>query len=111
VIHSLRTSGDFRALRASGRRVSDGPITVIAAPPEQVGDTRVGYVIPRRVGTAVCRNRLRRQLREVLRQCDRQGTLPVSRYLVICNRDATQLEYSALTSGIERALRRVSSET
>jgi ribonuclease P protein component len=71
--------------------------------------SQVAYAIPRRVGTAVRRNRLRRQLRALLAGFDKDGALPTSRYLVICQPHAAHLGYAALSSCLEGAIQRVSS--
>jgi ribonuclease P protein component len=71
--------------------------------------SQVAYAISRRVGTAVRRNRLRRQLRALLAGFDKDGSLPSSRYLVICNPEAANLDHAGLASCLEGALHRVSS--
>ncbi len=52
------------------------PFRVSAIVRPECETVAVGYVIPRRVGNAVVRNRLRRQLREVMALLDRRGSIP-----------------------------------
>ena len=59
----------FDALRRDGRRARRGPMTVIYLPGGN--DVRVAYAIGRKVGPAVVRNRVRRRLREAVRELDR----------------------------------------
>jgi ribonuclease P protein component len=109
VIEPLRSAGEFRTLRATGRRVTNGPITMIVCDADSADRTQVAYAISRRVGTAVRRNRLRRQLRALLAGFDKGGSLPSSRYLVICQPQAAHLDHSGLSHCLEGVIQRVSS--
>ena len=62
----LRRQADFRAVRAGGRRAADSVLIINAVHSGQQ-DTRFGLSVGKRVGNAVVRNRLKRQLREILR--------------------------------------------
>ena len=64
--HRLRGSRAFTAVRGWRTVSRSGPLRVNVAP-NQVGVARIGFVIPRSVGGAVTRNRVRRRLRELLR--------------------------------------------
>ena len=61
----LSRSRDFDAVYRHGRSVSTRSLTLHWFPREEdaAGTARVGLAIPRAVGTAVARNRLKRQLR------------------------------------------------
>ena len=62
----LSRSRDFDAVYRQGRSVSTRSLTLhwFAREDDPDGVARVGLAIPRAVGTAVARNRLKRQLRE-----------------------------------------------
>jgi ribonuclease P protein component len=66
----LRRTADFGRLRVEGRRFSHQLLTVSVLS-NDLPHNRYGFVISRRVGKAVQRNRLRRQLREVIRAVHR----------------------------------------
>ncbi len=66
-LESLRTRGQFGATLRLGRR-ERRTLIAIAAHPNQLGRTRVGYSVGKRVGGAVVRNLVRRRLRELMRQ-------------------------------------------
>jgi ribonuclease P protein component len=66
---------------------------------------RVAYAIGRRVGPAVVRNRLRRQLRAAVREIDvATGGLPAGAYLVSPRPEAASRRYDELRSDLEAAL-------
>ena len=62
----LRASGDFAAAMRGGRRMRHPLLTIVA---RRTGgpSTRVGFATSKRVGGAVERNRLKRQLRVITR--------------------------------------------
>ena len=65
--HRLSRSRDFDAVYRQGRSVSTRSLTLhwFAREDDGGGTARVGLAIPRAVGSAVVRNRLKRQLRAV----------------------------------------------
>ncbi len=65
--HRLSRSRDFEAVYRQGRSASTRYLTVHWFPRPETDDlapSRVGFAVPRAVGTAVVRNRVKRQLRE-----------------------------------------------
>jgi ribonuclease P protein component len=75
-------------------------------------DVRVAYAIGRKVGSAVVRNRVRRRLREAVRDLDRTtpGGLACGAYLVIVRPEAAQRPYRDLREDLRLACAAVSSE-
>jgi ribonuclease P protein component len=65
--HRLSRSRDFDAVYRQGRSVSTRSLTLhwFTREDDADGAARVGLAIPRAVGSAVVRNRLKRQLRAV----------------------------------------------
>ena len=61
----LSRSRDFDAVYRHGRSVSTRFLVLYWFPREDGGDARLGLAVPRKVGGAVTRNRIRRQLKEV----------------------------------------------
>ncbi|MDQ3873932.1 MAG: ribonuclease P protein component [Actinomycetota bacterium] len=67
--HRLSRSRDFDAVYRRGRSVSTRFLVLYWFGRDGAdGEPRVGLAVPRKVGGAVRRNRLKRQLREVWRQ-------------------------------------------
>lgn len=62
----LRQAADFASLRREGRTVS-GRWMVLSARPNGLAHNRYGFIVSRRVGKAVARNRARRVMREGVR--------------------------------------------
>ena len=67
----LRYSADFTRLRAAGHTWRSPWLTLSIAP-NGLPHNRYGFVIGKRVGGAVVRNRVRRQMRSVLSQINQQ---------------------------------------
>ena len=64
----LSRSRDFDAVYRQGRSVSTRFLTLYwFQRAEALGDPRLGFAVPKAVGNAVVRNRIKRQLREIVR--------------------------------------------
>jgi ribonuclease P protein component len=64
----LSRSRDFDAVYRHGRSVSTRFLVLYWFPQEEASSPRFGFSVPRSVGGAVERNRIKRQLREVWRE-------------------------------------------
>jgi ribonuclease P protein component len=65
----LSRSRDFDAVYGRGRSVSTRFLTLYWFQREEaVGAPRLGFAVPKAVGNAAVRNRIKRQLREIMRQ-------------------------------------------
>jgi ribonuclease P protein component len=67
--HRLSRSRDFDAVYRQGRSVSTRYLTLHSFPRQDDpdGEPRLGLAVPKSVGSAVARNRIKRQLRETWR--------------------------------------------
>jgi len=63
----LSRSRDFDAVHRRGRSVSSRFLVLYWLPQDEPAEPRVGFAVPRAVGNAVERNRVKRRLREVWR--------------------------------------------
>ena len=65
----LSRSRDFDAVYRHGRSVSTRFLTLYwFQRDEAIGAPRLGFAVPKAVGNAVVRNRIKRQLREIVRE-------------------------------------------
>ena len=107
----LRRSADFTdTLRAARAARGDGMVVLHASPGDPATNigvaAQVGFVVPRAVGSAVTRNRVRRRLRHLAR--DRLDRLPDGTRLVVRVLPAAAVATSdQLARALDRALERV----
>jgi len=100
---SLRGKGDFARLRSRGRRVVTDHLTIFRQD-ATAADTCpvVGISVPKSVGTAIVRNRVRRRLtgclEEHLQESDRL------RLLIMARPSAAVAAYQTLCDQLRRAL-------
>lgn len=71
VIDRLSGRADFARLRAEGVRRGRGPVRLVSRP-DPSENARIAFAIPRSVGNAVVRNRIRRRIRAVLQDLHRE---------------------------------------
>jgi ribonuclease P protein component len=81
----LRQEDDFKRVREVGRAYHH-PWLILSVAPGRWPHNRYGFITPKRLGKAVHRNRLRRQLREALRLL--QGQLRQGFDVVVIGRPA-----------------------
>lgn len=80
--HRLSRSRDFDAVYRRGRSVSTRFLVLYSFDREEHdGDARLGLAVPKSVGGAVVRNRVKRQLKEIWRE--RLDRVPAGRDYVI----------------------------
>jgi ribonuclease P protein component len=78
----LSRSRDFDAVYRQGRSVSTRFLTLWWYKREEaIGEPRLGFAVPKAVGNSVVRNRIKRQLREIVR--GRLGRVPATNDYVL----------------------------
>jgi ribonuclease P protein component len=82
----LSRSRDFDAVYRHGRSVSTRFLTLYwFQRDEPVGSPRLGFAVPKAVGNAVVRNRIKRQLREIVR-LKLESKPPTNDYVLVVRR-------------------------
>jgi ribonuclease P protein component len=95
----MRRKSDFARLREDGKRFRTGPITITFR--SEGTECVMAYSIPKRVGNAVMRNRLRRRIREIFAAAI--GLRP-GMYLVSVAPEAATMKFQELSEVISSAL-------
>jgi ribonuclease P protein component len=102
----LRQRKDFIAA-AAGAAASTAGFVLQERQRGDGGPVRVGFTVSKKVGGAVERNRVRRQLREIVRLSAATGFNAGSDYVVVGRRAALGLPYGRLVEDFTGALRRL----
>ena len=112
LIWRIRDRRTFVDLRRRGRRARHGCVSVTYLPATATTAAeppRIAFAVPRKVGTAVVRNRLRRQVRAHLAtDVAAQGTLAPGAYLVALGPGAGDHGRDELLAELDRCLDRLS---
>ena len=66
----------------------------------------MAYALPRQMGTAVMRNKIRRRLREIVKDLDREAPagLPAGLYLIGAQRGSLRFSHADLRVSLEACL-------
>jgi ribonuclease P protein component len=98
----LRRRADFDLVYERGRIFND-PLLVLRVMPNELPHNRYGFVVSKRVGGAVVRNRVRRRLQEIVRlgegsRVEGQGF----DLLLSCKAAAATAKYGELEAAVQR---------
>lgn len=97
--HRLRHRNDFRKVFRFGKSVANRQFVVYSWTRRDDGPARIGISVSRKVGNAVTRNRIRRLVKEILRQWIEQ--LPErSDFIIIARRPAAEMDYKQIQSSL-----------
>ncbi|MGB3411691.1 MAG: ribonuclease P protein component [Microthrixaceae bacterium] len=103
MIDRIRERAVFRGFGRTAVRSKAGPITLVRNQVAKVDRAAVAYAIPRIVGPAVVRNRLRRQLRVVMSDLEELGELAPAAYLVVVRPGARGADMQTLRGWLHAA--------
>jgi len=106
----LRRRSDFARTYSRGRSSASETVVVHAVRKSEI--TRVGFSVSRKVGNAVVRNRVKRRLREIVRQIlnearDDGRTVPGWDVVVVARRRASDASWEELGRGVRLAFERL----
>jgi ribonuclease P protein component len=102
----LRQRADFLAV-ADGVRANSPAFVVQRRERADQGPIRVGFTVTKKNGTATERNRIRRRLRELVRQLDPLSMRPHSDYVLVGRRDALSRDFSTMLDDLRSTLARL----
>jgi ribonuclease P protein component len=108
-IGTLRKRGDFLRLR-KGARYRCRPCLIQSLPREDAGQdaqARFGITVTKKVGNAVERNRIKRRLREAVRQDAGVAAMPGCDYVLVANRAALDDDFATMAAELSRGLDRI----
>ena len=103
---ALTRRADFLAV-AHGARVNSPAFTLQGRRRDDLGPIRVGFTVTKKNGTATERNRIRRRLREALRQADAMAVQPHHDYVLVGRRAALTRDFAAMIDDLNAALKRL----
>ena len=102
----LRQRADFLAV-ADGTRVNSAAFILQSRVRDDPGPIRIGLTVTKKNGTATERNRIRRRLREAVKQIGPVAMRPRHDYVLIGRRAALTRDFAALLDDLRAALKRL----
>ena len=102
----LKRRVDFLAV-AGGARMTSPAFVVQQRTREDDGPVRIGFTVSKKVGTATERNRVRRRLRELVKQVGALSMRPHSDYVLVGRRNALTRDFNIMLDDLRSALHRL----
>src|SRR6202162_5815596 len=102
----LRQRADFLAV-ANGARANSAAFVVQSLDRNDDGPVRVGFTVTKKNGTATERNRIRRRLRELVKQADVIAMRPHHDYVLVGRRAALTRDFATMLDDFRTALHRL----
>ena len=102
----LRQRADFLAV-ANGARATCAAFVLQGRRRDDDGPIRVGFTVTKKNGNAPERNRIRRRLREVVKQAGVISMRPHHDYVLVGRRDALTRDFATMLDDLRSALRRL----
>ena len=102
--YRLRRNSDFQQVRREGKSYASSLI-VLAFLPNKLEQTRFGFVVSKRIGKAVTRNKIKRQMREAIR-LNVNKIRPGFDVVFIARKPIVNVTYSQIVQTLDLLLKR-----
>lgn len=100
--YRLRRNSDFQRVRRSGKFYAS-PLMALAFLRNELDHSRFGFVVSKKLGTAVQRNKVKRRMREAAR-LRFEGIKPGFDLVFVARPPASQVNYTELERSLENLL-------
>lgn len=97
---------DFLAAASSGKKWVNSAF-VLQYKENQINSVRFGFTVTKKHGNAVARNRIKRRLREAVRQVVKEQAPLSGDYVVIARGDALTMDFAKLQTFVAQAFSRI----
>lgn len=109
-LEALRRQRDFSNLRKDGRIVYPCAWLMVSFLPNEIKKLRFGWTVPKYIGTAITRNRLKRWGREYLRKWVKENELQVDINFIFKRRSEefyNELSHAEFDAALSSALKQI----
>ena len=109
-LETLKSRRDFLRVRGGARWVSDSFVLEAKRRPDDETEPRgprFGFTVTKKLGNAVVRNRIRRRLREAVRDIATAKALPTFDYIIVARGPALVAVFRTLVNDLSYALDKV----
>ena len=106
-LRRIRRSSEYELLRHEGQRYHTAHFIVIVNPGREV--SRLGLTVSRKVGNAVCRNKLKRWIRELFRHSYKRFSIDVD-VSIIAKRQAGSLSHLQVNRELQTVFARLETD-
>ncbi len=101
-VHPLSSRRSFQRLSRTGKRAKSKDLSLIYRLDDSQDAINVAYSVGKKVGNAVVRNKVKRRLRTLVRECSCQ--MPHGDYLLMVSSRVAEMEFSELRDEVRAIL-------
>ena len=94
----------IKALYNNGKRIITKQVVVLYKDKSELDQNKVLFVVSKKVGNAVIRNKIRRRLKEILRDFCRKNELKYD-YIIIARSNIVNFSFDSLRNVVNKILR------
>ncbi len=100
-MESLKTNSEFKRVYKNGKSYATRNL-VIYWLPTKLDKNRYGFSVSKRVGKAVVRNKIKRRLKEIIREFEKQYNFKTYDIIFIARNPIVDLDFSQLKRDVRR---------
>jgi len=101
LVESLKTNSEFKRVYKNGKSYATRNL-VIYWLPTKLDKNRYGFSVSKRVGKAVVRNKIKRRLKEIIREFEKQYNFKTYDIIFIARNPIVDLDFSQLKRDVRR---------
>ncbi|MGM0548533.1 MAG: ribonuclease P protein component [Bacillota bacterium] len=106
-MESLKKNKEFKKVYENGKSYATRNLVIYCLKYKKGKKNRYGLSVSKRVGNAVVRNKLKRRLREIIREFEKNEDFKGYEIIFIARNPVVQLNYHSLKKDVNRLLKKM----
>ncbi|WP_163655351.1 ribonuclease P protein component [Listeria sp. PSOL-1] len=101
--YRIKKSDDFQKVFKRGKSVANRQFVIYTLKKEDLVHFRIGLSVSKKIGNAVCRNRIKRCIRQVFHELD-DGLVQENDYIIIARKPAANMDFHEIKKSLIHVL-------
>jgi len=105
-IEGIKSKKEFREILDKGQKISSNFFLTYIKKTEETNSLKAGFIITKKIGNAVTRNRIRRKIKEALRVTEFESDTGISMIFII-RKAVIEKDYLNIREELDKVLRKI----